>query len=145
MSWTNTDVSELETQLVAGLHLLQSYLRQAVRPQFCLPLIAVGVNRGLSLRNVMELVQAAHRSIDVVLAETYPTGWRGSWRRFRSRSTPAAQRLREITLAVVLRDAVRVMKALRLEEYLSLDVMKLAELADTPRDSWPEILSEHEE
>jgi hypothetical protein len=140
----SSKITQRETRLVHALFNVQDRLADCSR----LIAVAVGLERGMSLKQVTDLVDAACRSIDATLEYVYPTGWRQSWRRlgwfFRrwSPDDPLARMAREAHLAVALRDAMHVIKALGLEHRLYPQTLKLAELADLPLQYWPEIDSD---
>ncbi len=63
-------------------------MREVLEPGSNGPLFALALERGLSLRQVTALVETAQRLIVIAMKATHPEGWRGAWRRFRSRSNP---------------------------------------------------------
>ena len=88
--WTQDDLSALEIKFVVGLRDVMGALGRLLQPGTNV-LVALALERGLSLQHITELVEMGQRSIEVVLTATYPEGVRGAWRRFRSRRNSLAQ------------------------------------------------------
>jgi len=133
--WTQDDLSALEIKFVVGLRDVMGALGRLLQPGTNV-LVALALERGLSLQHITELVEMGQRSIEVVLTATYPEGVRGAWRRFRSRRNSLAQFGREVDVARALCEGVRVVKALRREEALDAYTLKLVDLTTLQPFEW---------
>jgi len=130
MSFVADFVSERELQLVKSLRSVKGVLREVLKPGSNGLLVALARERGLSLRQVTELVETAQHSIESIMNATHPEGWRGAWARFRWwwgwGSGRPLMKEREWRLAVALHDGARVVKALGLEAALGAETINLA-------------------
>jgi hypothetical protein len=133
--WTQNGLSELEIKFVVALRDVMDALGGLLQPGTN-GLVALALERGLSLPDVTELVATARRAIVLATTAAYPEGVRGAWRRFRSRGDTLAEFGREVHIARALCEGVRVVRALAREDALDAYTLKLADLTTLRPFEW---------
>ena len=90
------EIRERDMQLRMGLVVVQDQPERLLSPNERLAVVVAALDRALSLREMTELVEAAHQSIGIVLKAVTKnlewSGWHGAWCRCVKRESPAGWR-----------------------------------------------------